>query len=70
MTIKSKVIMKHILFTNWHLMRIVRLAFAIFLFVQAYVTFEWFFIVFGLFFLIQAVFNTGCGSNGCQIPKK
>ena len=62
--------MKHILFTNWHLMRIVRLAIAIFLFVQAYVTFEWFFIVFGLFFLIQAVFNTGCGSNGCQIPKK
>lgn len=70
MTIKSKVIMKHILFTNWHLMRIVRLVFAIFLFVQAYVTFEWFFIVFGLFFLIQAIFNTGCGPNGCQIPKK
>jgi hypothetical protein len=62
--------MKHILFTNWHLMRIVRLVFAIFLFVQAYVTFEWFFIAFGLFFLIQALFNTGCGANGCQIPKK
>lgn len=62
--------MKNKLFANWHLMRVVRLAFALFLFIQASKTFEWFFIVFGLFFLIQAIFNTGCSSNGCQIPKK
>jgi len=62
--------MKEILFSNWHVMRIFRLAFAIFLFTQAYYTNEWFFIVFGLFFLVQAIFNTGCGSNGCTIPKK
>lgn len=62
--------MKQILFTNWHLLRIVRLVFAIFLFVQAYVTFEWFFVVFGLFFLIQVIFNTGCNSKSCQISEK
>lgn len=49
-------------------MRCVRLAFSLFLFVQAYTIREWFFIAFGLFFLFQAVFNFGCGSNGCSIP--
>jgi hypothetical protein len=61
--------MKDLLLTNWHAMRIFRLAFGVFLFVQAYQTHEWFFIVFGLFFFIQALFNTGCGANGCAIPK-
>lgn len=60
--------MKQLLFTNWHTMRWVRLAFALFLFFQAYTTHEWFFIVFGVFFLAQVVFNLGCGSNGCQVP--
>lgn len=49
-------------------MRWFRLAFALFLFVQAYTTKEWFFIAFGLFFLFQAVFNLGCGPNGCAVP--
>ena len=62
--------MKNILFKNWHAMRFIRLAFALFLFVQAYKTQEWFLIAFGIFFLIQAIFNAGCGANGCQIPKK
>jgi hypothetical protein len=59
--------MKQLLFTNWHLMCWVRLAFAGFLFTQAYLTHEWFFIAFGLFFLAQAVFNLGCGANGCGV---
>lgn len=59
--------MKELLFTNWHFMRWLRLAFALFLFVQAYSTQEWFFIVFGLFFLFQVVFNLGCGPNGCKV---
>ena len=62
--------MKTLLFTNWHLMRWIRLAFALFLFGEAYATRECFFIVFGLFFLLQALFNWGCGANGCAIPKK
>lgn len=48
-------------------MRIVRLAFAIFLFYNAYETHEWFFLGFGLFFLFQVIFNLGCGSNGCGV---
>jgi hypothetical protein len=62
--------MKTLLCTNWHLMRWIRLAFALFLLGEAYATREWFFIVFGLFFLLQALFNWGCGTNGCAIPKK
>ena len=60
--------MINLLFTNWHPMRWVRLAFSLFLFGQAYTTREWFFIAFGLFFLLQVVFNLGCGPNGCAIP--
>ncbi|MDR6845994.1 hypothetical protein [Flavobacterium granuli] len=63
--------MKDLLFTNWHIMRIFRFAFAVFLFAQAYYTNEWFFIAFGLFFFIQAIFNTSCGPKSCSIlPNK
>jgi len=62
--------MKQVLLSNWHLMRIVRLAFAVFLFFNAYQTHEWFFVVFGLFFLFQAVFNLGCGAKGCGVTYK
>lgn len=51
-------------------MRWIRLAFSLFLFGEAYATREWFFIGFGLFFLLQALFNWGCGATGCTIPKK
>ena len=60
--------MKKLLFTNWDLIRWIKLAFALFLFVQAYTTHEWFFIVFGLFFLFQVLFNLGCTANGCAVP--
>jgi uncharacterized membrane protein HdeD (DUF308 family) len=59
--------MKQLLFTNWHFMRFLRVALALFLFYNSYQTHEWFFIVFGIFFLLQAVFNMGCGPNGCNI---
>ena len=62
--------MKRILLTNWHLMRYFRLAFALFLFFQAYETQQWFFVAFGIFFLFQAIFNLGCGPNGCQVNYK
>ena len=45
------------------------MGFALILFTQAADKFEWYLVVFGLFFLIQAVFNFGCGPNGCQIPR-
>jgi len=59
--------MKELLFSNWHIMRWFRLGFAIFMFTQAYTTHEWFFIAFGIFFLAQAIFNWGCGANGCGV---
>lgn len=62
--------MKYSIFSNWHLMRYVRLGFALFLFFQAYKTQELFFVAFGLFFAFQAVFNLGCGSNGCGVTYK
>jgi hypothetical protein len=31
---------------------------------------QWIFIAFGLFFLFQAIFNLGCGANGCNISTK
>ena len=49
-------------------MRFFRLGFALFLFGQAYILKEWVFIIFGLFFLIQVIFNLGCGPNGCTVP--
>ena len=61
--------MKELLFTNWHIARLIRVAFAIFLFVQAYQTHQWFFIAFGLFFLVQGIFNMGCQNNSCAIPR-
>lgn len=60
--------MKNTLCTNWNAMRFIRLVIALFLFSQAYVTKNWIFIGLGLFFLVQAIFNFGCGPNGCVIP--
>jgi hypothetical protein len=51
-------------------MRFFRLAFALFLFYQAYETHQWFFVAFGVFFLFQSLFNLGCGSNGCNVNYK
>lgn len=62
--------MKNILFRNWHAMRWIRLILALFLFYNAYATHEWFFVVFGAFFLLQALFNLGCGTQGCDVNYK
>ncbi|WP_291144936.1 hypothetical protein [Flavobacterium sp. UBA7680] len=59
--------MKQLLFTNWYIMRWIRLGLALFLFFQAYSTHEWFFLVFGVFFLAQAIFHLGCGAKSCQV---
>lgn len=48
-------------------MRYLRVALALYLFYNAYETREWFFIVFGIFFLAQAIFNLGCSPNGCNV---
>ena len=60
-------IMKKLLFTNWHLMRWVRLILAFGIAFHADSTENYFFLFFAFFFLIQALFDTGCGSRGCSI---
>lgn len=57
------------LLTNWHLMRIFRLALGIWAAVQAIQTHEYIIGLVALFFLYQAVTDTGCcGSNTCYTP--
>ncbi len=59
--------MKNVILTNWHAMRYLRLGIALFLFYNAYETHEWFFVLFGAFFLLQALLNIGCGANSCGV---
>ena len=61
--------MKQLLFSNWHIMRIIRLLFVLFSLQQAFQYREILFGVMAAFFLFQAIFNTGCSLNGCSIPK-
>lgn len=59
------------LFVQWSFMRFLRLALAVYLACQAYTTKQWFFGMFALFFLAQAVFNIGCcGPSGCNVSQK
>ncbi|PKP15720.1 MAG: hypothetical protein CVU07_09230 [Bacteroidetes bacterium HGW-Bacteroidetes-23] len=59
--------MKKLLFTNWHLMRWIRLIIAIGIAYHAITTQQYFFLFFTAFFLFQALLNT-CSSGNCQIP--
>lgn len=58
------------IFKNWNLLRYFRLAMAIFLLFNAFETRQWWFAIFGLFFLVQALFNFGCASGTCSISDK
>lgn len=60
--------LKNRLITGWSLIRVVRLALALILLVQAVTGSEILFAVLGGFLLFQAAFNYGCcGANGCDI---
>jgi len=62
---------KQTLLTNWNLMRFLRLGIGIYIAVQAIETQSAFSGVVAVFFIYQAVTNTGCcGSNGCAVPIK
>jgi hypothetical protein len=60
--------MKQLLFTNWHAMRWIRLAIGLFFLQQAIQFHEMVLGFMAVFFLLQSVFNTGCGLNGCGVP--
>ena len=58
-------------FKNWNLMRFLRLGLGIYIAVQAVVTLSLLSGVVAVFFLFQAITNTGCcGTNSCAITTK
>ncbi|MFB0910461.1 hypothetical protein CXF59_00925 [Flavobacterium sp. ALD4] len=59
--------MKRLLLTNWHAMRWIRLVIGLFLIQQAVQYQQLIFGFMAAFFLFQAIFNTGCGLNGCEV---
>ncbi len=62
---------KQRLLTNWHLMRIFRLTMGIWLLVMGIQARDWMVGAFSVFFLYQAITNTGCcGDQGCYAPRK
>jgi len=62
---------KETLLTDWNFMRILRMALGIYIAIQAIETQSILSGVVALFFMFQAITNTGCcGSNGCAVPTK
>jgi hypothetical protein len=62
---------KQTLLTNWNFMRFLRLGIGIYIAVQAIDTQSVFSGIVAVFFIYQAVTNTGCcGSNRCAVPIK
>jgi hypothetical protein len=62
---------KQTLFTGWHFMRWLRLAFGVFFIIQAIEMRDSLIAVVGVFFLFTAVTNTGCcGAGSCTAPAR
>ncbi len=60
---------KEVLFSNWHFMRWLRLALGIYVGVQAIQFTDALAGMVSVFFLYQAITNTGCcGASGCSVP--
>ncbi|MEP7232760.1 MAG: hypothetical protein ABI691_21045 [Ginsengibacter sp.] len=65
--------MKQAIFSNWNLMRFLRLALGIAIIVQSVVAKDWTMGIAGAVFTMMPVFNIGCcGSGGCATtpPKR
>ena len=61
--------LKQRLFTNWHLMRIVRVGIGIMFLVMGLQGKDWAMGLASIFFLYQGIMDTGCcGSQGCYNP--
>jgi hypothetical protein len=62
---------KETLLTDWNFMRILRLGLGIYIAVQAVETHSILSGIVSVFFIFQAITNTGCcGANGCAVPIK
>jgi len=62
--------MTNTLFNNWSVMRIVRLVFGVIIIFQAVDVGNYWIMIPGVIFIVLALFNTGCDSNGCAMPNK
>ncbi len=63
--------MKQTVFSNWTLMRFLRLAMGIAILVQAVIAKDILFAFAGIVFTAMPVFNVGCcGTAGCAAPPK
>jgi hypothetical protein len=62
---------KQRLLYNWDFMRWLRLGIGVLIGIQSIRTFDAFSGLIAIFFLFQAITNTGCcGSGGCAVPRK
>lgn len=61
---------KQLLLSNWHVMRIVRLALGVGLMVGFVVEGDWILLMASAVLLFQAIFNVGCASGGCYTPPR
>jgi hypothetical protein len=63
--------LKQRIFTNWHLMRIIRLGLSVWLLVMAIQSKDAAVGALALFFLITAITGVGCcGPQGCSVPNR
>lgn len=62
---------KEILFNDWNFMRFLRLGLGVYIAIQAVETLSIFSAIVAVFFLFQAITNTGCcGTKSCAVPLK
>jgi uncharacterized membrane protein HdeD (DUF308 family) len=54
------------LLKDWHLMRVLRLVAGLLIIYMAFTENQLILSIMGFLLLAQAVFNTGCGANGCN----
>jgi len=56
--------------TNWSLLRAIRFFLGIFIIIQSIELQNYWMILPGAIFAVMAIFNAGCGSDGCSVPTK
>jgi uncharacterized membrane protein HdeD (DUF308 family) len=56
------------LLKDWHLMRILRLIAGMIIIFMSVAENQLILGIMGLLLLVQAIFNSGCGANGCSTP--
>ena len=62
--------MNTILLSNWTIIRFIRLILGIFIIIQSIQSQNYLMVLPGIIFTALALFNAGCGSNGCSVPTK